>query len=333
MNTSQVTKDGITNARPGSEATTGVVSGRKRRDRDVMVPEARFDSYYGKPVINKPVWSSSDIAGYLFLGGLAGASSLLGAGGHFTRRSSLARASKVAAAGAGALSIVALVHDLGRPARFLNMLRVFKMTSPMSIGSWLLSAYVPAAITSAVSEVTGTAPRIGTVATTGAAALGPAVAAYTAALISDTAVPAWHDGHREMPFVFVSSAASAAGGMGLLASALEDNEPARRLGMVGGLLEISVMRLMERRMHSTVAEAYRSGKAKTFVRGAEVLTGAGVIGTVLAARTDRLAAAATGAALLAGSACARFGIFFAGEASAMDPAATITPQRERLIDR
>ena len=44
--------------------------------------------------------------------------------------------------------------------------------------------------------------------------LGPAVASYTGVLIADTAVPAWHDAHRELPFLFVGSAASAAAGLG-----------------------------------------------------------------------------------------------------------------------
>ena len=57
------------------------------------------------------------------------------------------------AAGAISLSLVALVHDLGRPARFLNMLRVFKPTSPMSVGVWILSAYAPAALASLLGEL------------------------------------------------------------------------------------------------------------------------------------------------------------------------------------
>ena len=104
------------------------------------------------------------------------------------------------------MSLAALVHDLGRPARFINMMRVFKVTSPMSVGTWLLSGYVPAAGVAAATALTGRLPRLGAAATAGAALLGPAVAAYTAALISDTAVPAWHDGYPEMPFVFTGSA-------------------------------------------------------------------------------------------------------------------------------
>ena len=176
-----------------------------------MVPDADFRSYYGQPIINKPVWSSLDIAGYLFLGGLAGASSAIGAAADLRGEQGLARVSKVGAAAGATLSLGALVHDLGRPTRFLNMLRVVKVTSPMNIGAWLLSAYAPATLVSAGSAATGRLRPLGVAGTAGAAVLGPAIASYTGALISDTAVPAWHDGYREMPFAFVGSGAMAAG--------------------------------------------------------------------------------------------------------------------------
>jgi formate-dependent nitrite reductase membrane component NrfD len=123
--------------------------------------------------------------------------------------------------------MAALVHDLGRPARFLHMLRIFKVTSPMSVGSWLLAGYVPTAGAAALCALTGRLPWPGRAATGGAALLGPAVAAYTAALISDTAVPAWHDGYPELPFVFTGSGAMAAAGFGLLAAPLAETAPAR----------------------------------------------------------------------------------------------------------
>ncbi len=123
-----------------------------------MVPEAEFSSYYGRPVIKEPVWRTPDVPGYLFLGGLAGASSVLAAGAQLSGYRKLARVGKVGALGAISLSTVALIHDLGRPERFVNMLRVFKPSSPMSVGSWLLAAYGPVAGAAAVSEVTGILP-------------------------------------------------------------------------------------------------------------------------------------------------------------------------------
>src|SRR5689334_12829669 len=142
---------------------------RGRRGEQPMVPRAEFTSYYGKPILNPPVWSARDIAGYFFLGGLAGGSSLLAAGADLTGRPGLSRAAKTGALAAGAVSIAGLVHDLGRPARFINMMRVFKVTSPMSVGTWLLSGYLPAAGVAAATALTGRLPRIGAVATTGAA--------------------------------------------------------------------------------------------------------------------------------------------------------------------
>lgn len=156
-------------------------------------PEAEFTSYYGRPILKEPTWEARDIAGYLFAGGMAGASSALAAGASLTGRPDLARVCRLGAtAGIGA-SLVALVHDLGKPARFVNMLRVAKPTSPMSVGSWLLSAYAPLVGFTAWSDLAGRAPAIGRSAGCAAGALGAGVAAYTAVLIADTAVPAWHE--------------------------------------------------------------------------------------------------------------------------------------------
>ena len=74
------------------------------------------------------------------------------------------------------MSVTALLHDLGRPGRFLNLMRMFKVTSPMSVGSWLLGGYVTAAGVAAVTALTGRLPRVGAAATAGTALLGPGVA-------------------------------------------------------------------------------------------------------------------------------------------------------------
>jgi formate-dependent nitrite reductase membrane component NrfD len=304
-----------------------------------MVPKAEFTSYYGKPILNAPVWEARDIAGYFFLGGLAGGSSLLAAGADLTGRPQLSRAAKTAAIAAGTLSLAALVHDLGRPARFINMMRVFKVTSPMSVGTWLLGGYMPAAGVAAATALTGRLPRLGAAATAGAALLGPAVAAYTAALISDTAVPAWHDGYREMPFVFTGSAAMAAGGLGLLAAPASQSGPARSLALLGAAMEAAALERMTHRI-GMVAEPYHTGRGGAYVRAGKALAALGAAGAALSAvpaipagRPRRVAAAASGAALIAASAATRWGIFHAGMASARDPKYTVVPQRQRLTER
>lgn len=330
MSESEVTKNGLRGARPGREAVIGGASTRRRRRREqAMVPDTEFTSYYGKPIINAPVWEAPDVPGYLFLGGMAGAASLLGAGARLTGRPALERITTSGAAGAGALSLVALVHDLGRPLRFLAMLRVFKPSSPMSVGSWLLSGYVPMAGVAALSAVTGWMPRIGTAATVAAALTGPAVASYTAALISDTAVPAWHDGYPEMPFVFVGSGATAAGGLGLMAP-VRESAPARVLAIFGTACERAAFERMERRI-GLVAEPYATGRSGRYVKAGKILSVLGITGALLG-RRSRAAGALSGAVLIAASLSTRWGIFHAGMASAIDPRYTVVPQRDR-IDR
>jgi hypothetical protein len=358
---SGVTREGLAGARPEREAVVtpgpgGPEAGRRRgggqpggglgaggqgggggrRGGGEVVPDATFVSYYGLPVLNKPTWEPLDIAGYLFLGGLAGSSSVLAAGAELTGRPGLARPLKLGAAGAIGLSLVALVHDLGRPSRFANMLRVLKPTSPMSVGSWILSAYAPAAMAAAAGELgLGIGPltparirAVGRLGTLAAAASGPAVATYTAVLVADTAVPAWHGGHREMPFVFAGSAASAAAGLGLIAAPAAQSGPARRLGAAAAAVELGASRLMRSRM-GLPAETYARGKAGKLIKAAEALTVAGAVGAVVG-RRNRVARALAGACLMAGSALTRFGIFHAGVQSAEDPRYTIEPQRRRL---
>ena len=243
-------------------------------------------------------------------------------------RPALARAAKAGALGAISLSMAGLVHDLGRPGRFLNMLRVVKVTSPMSVGSWILSGYVPAAGIAAATAVTGRVPRLGAVASVAAALLGPAVAAYTAVLVSDTAVPAWHEGHRELPFIFTGSAAMAAGGLGLLAAPAGQNAPARNLALLGAAAEAAAFERMKRHM-GMVAEPYTGGRGGTYMRASQVLSAAGAAGALFA-RRNRAVAALSGAALLGASAATRWGVFHAGLASAADPKYTVVPQRQRL---
>jgi hypothetical protein len=174
---------------------------------------------------------------------------------------------------------------------------------------------------------TRAAARVGPPATAVAALLGPAVATYTAVLICDTSVPGWHSAHREMPYVFVGSAASAAGGLGLLAAPRAEQGPARRLAVLGSAAELIARKLLERGLED-VAEPYHEGKAGRVLKAAEILTAAGAAGAALT-RRSRAGSALSGVALLAASALTRYGIFEAGMASARDPRYTVVPQRKR----
>ena len=331
----------------GRQALTGQAGGhstsrkgRKKGDKNAVVPDAEFTSYYGRPIVKASPWEH-DIPAYLFLGGVAAGSSLLAAGADLTDRPALRRTGRVGSLVGLSLSMVALVHDLGRPARFHHMLRVAKPTSPMSVGTWILTAYGPFAGLAAVAELRGLLPRVLRDGLVGrllglsarpaglvAAVVAPAVASYTAVLLSDTATPTWHAAHRHLPFVFVGSASAASGGLGMLGAPVDEAGPARRLAVGGALLELAVEQRMEKAMGIT-SEPLHHGHAGTLMRASKALTVAGTLGTLLVGRRSRLGAAVSGAALMAGSACLRFAVFEAGQESARDPRYTVVPQRER----
>jgi hypothetical protein len=217
------------------------------------------------------------------------------------------------------------------------MLRVFKASSPMSVGSWLLAAYGPLAGAAAASAVTGWLPRAGAAATAGAAALGSGIATYTAALVCDTAVPAWHDAHREMPYLFAGSAAAAAGGLGMLTAPAGQTGQAASFAALGATAEVTAKHLLSRRL-GQVAEPYHTDRPGKLLRAAEALTLGGLAGAVfgVAGRSRSVSKSVTrvaGLALVAASALTRTGVFEAGQASARDPGYTVGPQRERLQAR
>jgi formate-dependent nitrite reductase membrane component NrfD len=292
-----------------------------------MVPEAEFDSYYGRPIIKEPPWKG-DIAFYLFAGGMAGASAVLAEGAALRGLPALERSARLAAAGGAAAGTVALVHDLGRPERFLNMLRVLRPTSPMSMGSFILAPFSGLATAAVGSNLTGRFPRLGRLAGLGAAAFGPPLATYTAALVADTAVPAWHEGHRELPFIFAGSGATAAGGLAMLFTPAAQNGPARRMAIGGAAMEVASAELLQRRL-GLVAEPYQQGRPGTLMKAARAMTATAAAVSLVGGR-NRVVSAAAGATYVAASLLTRFGIFEAGKASARDPKYTVQPQRERL---
>ncbi|GAB1516206.1 NrfD/PsrC family molybdoenzyme membrane anchor subunit [Actinophytocola sp. KF-1] len=303
-----------------------------------VVPKAEFRTYYDRPVLKPPVWEWK-IPAYLFTGGLSAGAAVLGAGADLTGRPSLRRASRAGALGALGVSMYLLVADLGRPERFLHMLRVAKPTSPMSVGTWLLVAYGPGAGLAGVAELLparlrGTWPgRVlrwaARPAGLSAAAIAPGVASYTAVLLSHTAVPAWHEAHRQLPYVFTGSAAASGGGLGMLCAPVAEAGPARVLAALGAAAEVVAAKKVDREL-GFVGEAYTTGRAHRLRSWAERLTVAGAVGALTVARRGRLGAVASGLALLAGSALQRFGVFEAGVASTKDPRYVVVPQRQRL---
>ncbi|MBV2355671.1 polysulfide reductase NrfD [Streptomyces sp. J2-1] len=319
--------------------------GRNRGDdgsrEESMVPRAEFQSYYGRPVLKPPVWEWK-IPAYLFTGGLSAASTMLSVGADLTGRPGLARTGRVGGAAALAASMYLLVADLGRPFRFHHMMRVAKPSSPMSVGTWILIAYSPGSMLAATAELLPASLR-GTLpgrllrfaarpAGMSAAVFAPGVASYTAVLLAQTAVPAWNDAHRELPFVFTGSAAASAAGLGMVCAPLEEAGPARRLAAIGAAVEIVASRMIDRRP-GFVTTAYTTGHPHHLRKASEYLTLGGALTALTLARRSRVAAAVGGLALMAGSVFQRFGVFEAGVHSTKDPAYVVKPQRERLDAR
>jgi hypothetical protein len=310
----------------------------------IMAGAAVTVSYYGQPIVRAPVWKA-DVPAYLFTGGLAAGSALLAAGADATGRPVLRRAGRLAAIASLGASAYFLVNDLGRPERFHHMLRVAKPTSPMSMGTWILTAFGGAAGLAGVAEAAPLLPRAlrrparaaGRVGGAAAGVIAPALATYTAVLLADTAVPSWHAAHPELPFVFAGSALASGAGIGLIGAGLapggtglREAGPARRLATAGAALELYGAHRVETGL-GLLSEPYLTGRAGRLLRTGRALTAAGVAGAWLG-RRSRVVSAAAGVALLAASLATRFGIFAGGVASANDPKYTVLPQRARTTN-
>ncbi|RZS90972.1 formate-dependent nitrite reductase membrane component NrfD [Motilibacter rhizosphaerae] len=326
-----------------AEPGRGTGRRRKQRDEHQMVPDVEFQSYYGRAVLKPPVWTH-DIAFYLFTGGLAAGSSLLAAGADLTGAPALRRGARATSMGALLASTYFLINDLGVKTRFHHMLRVAKPTSPMSVGTWILAAYGPLAGAAATAElapllpergvlglVRKLAPWGGRAAGLGAAAVAPALATYTAVLFADTAVPSWHEGYRELPFLFSGSALAAGAGAGLVLAPPTQTASARRLAVAGAAVELAAGQRLEKG-HGLLSEPYETGRPGTQLKAARALTAVGAVGAALS-RRSRLLSIASGSCLLAGSLLTRFGVFEAGVMSSKDPKYVVVPQRERLERR
>ena len=290
-----------------------------------MTEEVR--TYYGRPILKEPVWQP-EIPFYFFTGGIGGASSLLHAGARLTGNEVLARRSMYIGAAADLVSPALLISDLGRPERFLNMLRVFKVTSPMSVGSWVLFVAGGASTAAAVLEAVGKWTPVKVLAETVSALTGPPLATYTGTLLADTAIPVWHQARRELPWLFGASAAASAGAAAAIAVPTSASRPARRLAVGGGVAALGLMEAMQHRL-GFVGEVYKKDAAGTFGSISKACT---AIGTALIAtrgKGSRVAAVGGGALVLAGELAMRWSVFRAGFQSARDPKYVVVPQRER----
>jgi formate-dependent nitrite reductase membrane component NrfD len=285
-------------------------------------------SYYGRPVIKEPVWTW-EIPTYFFTGGLAGASAVLSSAARVTGNERLARTALYLGAAADVVSPALLISDLGRPERFHHMLRVVKVTSPMNLGSWVLLVSGGASTTAAVLQLLEKWKPLRIAASIVAALAGPPLATYTGVLVADTAIPVWHDGRHELPWLFGASAAASAGAAASIFVHPRDAGPARRVAVAGVVAEGALMQAMELRL-GTVGEVYHEGEAGKYSKAAKGLAVAGAALLATRGRKSRSSAVLGGALVCAGELCLRWAVFKAGFQSARDPKYVVESQRQRV---
>jgi hypothetical protein len=288
-------------------------------------------SYHGQPILKAPVWSK-EVPNYLFVGGLAGASATLAYTAELSGAEELSRRAWLTASAGIMACPPLLIIDLGRPERFLNMLRMFKVTSPMSMGSWILSVSGATTALAGFNVVSGRLAVPALVARPVGGVFGLLLATYTAALFADTAVPAWHEARHELPFVFGAGAALSAAGAVSAATPARQAAPARRLAVGAAVAELASTAIMERRL-GFQAGAYGHGRARAlkWMSRACVAAGPGLLAT--AGVRSRAAAVAGGALACAGALATRWSVFEAGRASVADPRYVVEPQRARMAAR
>jgi hypothetical protein len=211
------------------------------------------------------------------------------------------------------------------------MLRVFKVTSPLSVGTYILSPFAAAAGATAAVELLGWFPRLKRFGGVVAALFGGPLATYTGVLLANTAVPSWHAAHTQLPYVFGGSAMAAGGGITMMFTPVEEAGPSRKMAIAGAAIELAAMHKVEND-HGILSEPFHEGRPGKLMQAAKACTAAGAGLTALAGRT-RLGAVASGTLLAAGSLLTRFGVFEAGIASTKDPKYVVIPQRERLAAR
>lgn len=321
----------IPHAPPQGEATW---IGRPRAE---PAEAGETPTYYGIPTLKEPVWRWY-IPAYFYVGGLGGACGVLGAaadlfGGPEMRP--LSQRCRLAAAATSVASAALLIADLGRPARFLAMLRVFRPTSPMNMGTWILTGFggfSTLATLPALVPVPGVVRRLGHLAWLGAGVIGLPLTGYTGVLLANTAVPLWQGARRALPILFSCSGAAAA------ASMLEvfpvggaGDEAVHRFGVISKATEVAMTFALEREvsMVARVGQPLRTGFSGALWRTAQALSAASLLASLAAGRRRRLGVAA-GLLGTAGALAIRFALMRAGVRSARDPRATFEQQRAGL---
>jgi hypothetical protein len=293
-------------------------------------------AYYGQPIVKPPVWTWQ-IGLYFFVGGTAGMSGVLALAALLTGQPlALVRAALAVAFAGAVLSPALLIADLGRPTRFLNMLRVFKWRSAMSMGAWTLVAFSGFATTAFLLTVAlpllarlgiplGASRVVLFLLVAGASVFGAVLATYTGVLLGATAVPVWSAHHRLLPFHFgVVALGSASAILELLGFRMAGLQA---IGLAVAAIETGVLGWIELRRRNAAARALIHIEGSLLLRTAGLCTGPGTVALRLLGWVP-----AAAVCFLLGAVLSRYGWLHAGRASARDPAETLAAQNKDGID-
>src|SRR6478736_399160 len=307
----------------------GVVPGR---GVDVVGgPIPRKPGYYGQPVVKPPVWTW-EVPLYFFFGGIGGMSAVIALSGFLFHHIDLARMAMWIAAIAGAvLSPILLIMDLGRPHLFLNMLRVFKHRSAMSMGAWILTAFGTSAVAGLITLelhahqiFPGTLDQLLRLAAGififGAAIFGTLLATYTGVLIGATAIPAWFLHRTLLPIHFgIAGLGSATALLELLGHRIA---PLNAIGFFAAAIETVLLIWLSVDKHGAADRAIHEHGSGWLIRIGEVLNRP--LALVL-----RFLGFIPWAAIsfLAGALVSRIGWIVVGKVSGADPEAVFASQR------
>ena len=304
-----------------------------RREAPLRPTEDARTSYYGRPAIKEPVWVWS-VPAYFYVGGLGGAAGVLAAAAQLSRHGQLRpfvqRLRRINAACA-IIGSGLLAYDLGRPSRFLNMLRVFRPSSPMSIGSWLLAAVGgSSALAAILGETRGAGLRkAGDAAGLVAGVLDLPFAAYTSVLLANTAVPIWQASRRSLPVLFMASSAASLGSMLELCDLTAREERiAQSFGTAARAAEHVAAHVVEHEAGQVeeVGRPLQEGTSGALWKAGKWMN---VAALALSLLPRRWSWARTSAGVLgtASAVATRFAVFTAGRASSRNPHATFEQQR------
>ncbi|MDQ3704163.1 MAG: polysulfide reductase NrfD [Chloroflexota bacterium] len=306
------------------------------------------DAYRDVPILKQPTWNH-EVAAYFFFGGISAGSALVGSiaemvGGERHKR--LARTAHYVSFAALLPCPPLLIDDLGTPSRFHHMLRIFKPSSPMNLGSWALTVH-GAAATLTVLNMLAREDRLPLLAPLFRlpperllAGLGiPGaflLAGYTGVLLGTTSVPVWYTSPL-LGGLFMASSLSAGASALSLASAVtgredqSDHQAMSALGLAFGAADLALMGGYVA-TSGEAAKHLREGEAGLLMKGAAVALAAALLleaASLVTGRHGRLLGALAGITGLAGGAMLRWGVVRAGHKSTADREGTLNAMSPR----